>query len=484
MRQNNLWQMARSDYSKLLLIVALAFYIGFIPHQGYLFPVHIDEWFHMAQSDAIMAAGNTTYPGPFYEGSSYSLGTNLEIGFHVFLGVFQRISGISWPDIFRYFPSIIFVMTVLAVYVLGRRQGFGWEAAFFTCLIPTTVGIMGPAFLVPLAMGLFFIAMSIFVAFNFRTWGSYLVLFIFIVFLLAIHAPTAVGLILILIPYILLNLTTDFKHSLGMSLALALPFLILFPVVYKILSPYLAMLFTPRLIPIYIDIPLIIRDYGYLPVGFCLLGVLLLAIKGGKENYGLILGLLALLAMTVTFYTFHYGFHILYTRGLVYMMLMLSVLAGAGLKGIRTISLPGGLFSSDNSLWARSVGPVLCLALIVAMLVITIPDRQDTPYYYMIDEQDYNAFVWVRDNVGEDYVKAVLDPWKGTPFSAVTGKKIYSKIHEAPKATDAKAQEFINNGCTDTAFLRDNGISIVYSNKSCSNPDLLEVRENVYLLLD
>ena len=192
MSQHNLWQLAKSDYSKLLFIVALAFYIGFIPHQDYLFPVHIDEWVHMAQSNAIMAAGDTTYPSPFYEGSTYSLGGNLEIGFHVFLGVFQHISGISWPDIFRYFPSIIFVMTVLAVYVLGRRQGFGWEAAFFTCLIPTTVGIMGPAFLVPLAMGLFFIALSIFVALNFRTWLSYLALFIFIVFLLAIHAPPAV----------------------------------------------------------------------------------------------------------------------------------------------------------------------------------------------------------------------------------------------------------------------------------------------------
>lgn len=49
--------------------------------------------------------------------------------------------------IFRYFPGIVFLMIVLSVYILGRREGFGWGAALFTCLIPTTVGIMGPAFL-------------------------------------------------------------------------------------------------------------------------------------------------------------------------------------------------------------------------------------------------------------------------------------------------------------------------------------------------
>jgi len=229
MSWQSIWQLAKSDYWKLLPILGLAFYIAFIPHQNYPYPVHIDEWVHLAYSEAMLQAGSTTITDPFSGQWTIGLSSNLEAGFHLFWGVFQQISGISWLTIFRYFPSVIFMLTVLSVYVMARREGFGWEAALFTCLILTTVGIMGPAFMVPVAMGLLFIPLSLFLAFNFRTRWSYLVLFIFTSLLLPIHAPTAIGLVIILTPYLLLNLKGDFKHSLGIMLAIAIPFLAPFP---------------------------------------------------------------------------------------------------------------------------------------------------------------------------------------------------------------------------------------------------------------
>ena len=144
----------------MLPVIALAFYIAFIPHQNYPYPLHIDEWVHLAQSEAILQAGSTTYPDPFF-GEMTNLSNNLEAGFHVFWGVFHQISGVSWLTIFRYFPGVILIITALSTYVLAQRKGFGWEAAFFTCLIPTTIGILGPAFLVPVAMGLLFIPLSL-----------------------------------------------------------------------------------------------------------------------------------------------------------------------------------------------------------------------------------------------------------------------------------------------------------------------------------
>ena len=211
----NMWRVAKSDYLKLLPILGLAFYIAFIPHQNYHYPVHIDDWVHLAYSEAMLQAQDTTFIDPFTGQSTIGLYTRLYAGFHLFWGVFQRISDISWLTIFRYFPGIIFILVVLSVYVMARREGFGWEAALFTCLMPTTVGILGPAFMVPLAMGLIFIPLSLFLVFSFRTGWSYLVLFIFTCFLISIHATTAVGLVIILIPYILLNLKDSFKHSLG-----------------------------------------------------------------------------------------------------------------------------------------------------------------------------------------------------------------------------------------------------------------------------
>jgi len=482
MGRKNIWRLAKSDYLKLLPILGLAFYIAFIPHSNYPYPVHVDEWLHLAYSKAMLGTGSTTFVDPFSGQMTIGLSSNLEAGFHLFWGVFQQISGISWLTIFRYFPGIIFMMTVLSVYVLARREGFGWEAGLFTCLIPTTVGILGPAFMVPMAMGLMFIPLSLFLAFNFRTGWSYLVLFIFTCFLLSIHAPTAIGLVIILIPYLVLNLKGNFKHSLGITLAIAIPFLAPFPWIFDMLLPTAQSLLTPQPLPTYVDLPRVIQTYGYLPIAFGLLGSFLLAIRGGKKNYGLVLGLLALLVMLVTFYTFHYGLFIVYERGLMYMMLMLGIVAGAGLMAVRRIGLPSKPIGGSKSFLARNVGNILSLVLIVLALAIGIPDRQDTPYYHMIDSEDYQAFVWIRDNVSENYEKAILDPWKATAFTAITQKNVYTRIHAYPEPTDIKAYEFLEGGCTDTAFLTENGISIVYSRSSCNNPDLEEVRKNVYLV--
>ncbi len=461
------------DYLILLPIAALAFYIAFMPHYNYPYPLHVDEWVHLANAKALMRAGSITFPGSAL----------LEAGFHLFWGVFQTISGISWLEVFRYFPGIIFIITVLSVYILAQRQGFGWEAAFFTSLMLTTVGILGPAFLIPLAMGLLFIPLSLFLAFNFRTVWAYLALFIFVSFLLTIHPPTAVALAIILFPYILLNLKGSFKHSLWLTLALTIPFLAPFPWIFSMLLPTANLLFSPQTLPTYIDLPLIIKTYGYLPVLLGLLGIFVLAVKGGNKSYGIILGLLALLVMLVVYYTFQYGIEIMYFRGLTYMMLLMGIVAGAGLMGVRRLQLPIKVRALLKiPFLTQNAGNILCLALIALTLVMVIPVRQNTPYYHMIDRADYEAFIWIKGNVPENNDRAVLDPWKATAFAAITDRNIYTRIHEYPQTKDDQAYTFLSNGCTDTDFLRENEISIVYSREECRNPDLVEVRDNVYLL--
>jgi len=483
MLPDNTHRIPTLDYLLHVLIVALAFYIAFIPPPDYPYPVHIDEWVHLAYSQAMVQAGDTTFIDPFYGQATINLSSNLEAGFHLFWGVFHQISGISWLSISRYFPGIIFMITVLSVYILARRQGFGWEAALFTCLILTTVGILGPGFLVPVAMGLLFIPLSFFLAFNFKTVWSYLVLFIFTCFLLSIHAPSAICLVIVLIPYILLNIKGNPKHSLGIALALAIPFLVPFLLIFDMLLPMAKSLLTPSAPSPLVDYPRIIQTYGYLPILFCLLGVVLLAIRGGTKSYGLILALLALLMMLITFFTFHYGLQIMYTRGLMYLMLMMSIIAGAGLMGVRIIKLPSKLADKlKPAFLAKNLGNILCLVLIGLTLAIAIPARQHTPYYHMIDEEDYQAFVWIKDNIDESYEKAILDPWKATAFTAITGKNIFSKIHMAPKPSDEEARKFLSHDCKDTDFLKANEISIVYTRGHCDNPDLVKVRSNVYLL--
>lgn len=473
MNDNNTHRIANIEYLLLILILGLAYYITYIPHQNYLYALHLDEWLAMGAAKTMLASGN------FDVGS----GRFLEAGFHVFWGIFHQVSGISWMDIFRYFPGIAFIITILSVYVLARREGFGLEAAFFTSLMPTTIGILGPAFLVPLTMALPFIPLGLFVAFNFRTVWSYVVLFIFLCFLLLTHATTAVGFVMVIVPYIFLSLRGNFKHSLGMASAIIIPFLVPFFWILDLVMTTVKSIFVQQTLPTYVDYPRIIWLYGYLPLAFGLLGIFLLAMRGRKKDYTLVLGLLIILVMLMVMYTFNYGVHDMYGRGLTYMMLMMSVVAGAGLMGVRRFKLPAWLITWPRASFIKeNAGNILCLALIGWTIAVAIPARQNTRYYQMIDQQDYQAFVWIRDNVSDGHKKAIVDPQKGIPFLAITEKKVYSAIKAYPKPSDKTASQFLRDGSSNTAFLRGNGISIVYSREEVNNPDLTEVRDNIYLL--
>jgi hypothetical protein len=141
----------------------------------------------------------------------------------------------------------------------------------------------------------------------------------------------------------------------------------------------------------------------------------------------------------------------------------------------------------------QNIGKFLCLAIVGVILAITIPQRLSIPYYHMIDEQDYQAFIWIKNNTNPDYEKAMLDPWKATAFTALTGKHVYSRLHTLPEETDEKAYSFIRNGSRDTTMLKENGISVIYTRLydltqdkniefNSDNPDLVEVARNIYLL--
>jgi hypothetical protein len=481
----NIAKLVRSDYLKLLPILGLAFYLAFLPHHNYPYPVHLDEWIHLSCTNEVIKEGNVLSLSDPFSGGAPITNQSVEVGFHVFLAVFRQISGVSWLTIFRYLPGLIFVITVLSAYVLGRRMGFGWEAALTTCLVPTTIGILGPGFLVPVALGLLFIPLCLFVAFYFRNWGAYVMLFIFTLFLLAMHSATAIGMITILIPYVILNLRGNLRHAVTMAAALAIPCLIALPWLSETLAfPAAAALLvqTRGLVP-YVDVPRIIPIYGYLPILLCVIGCAVPVIRGGRERYGLIFGLLVLLVLLALFFKTGYGIDMMYYRGLLFMMLMMSIVAGFGLAAVWNLRIPPPLAERFHlPALLKYLGGALCLVLIFGSLYTAIPVRQHIVYYHMIDDQEYRDFVWIRDNLDEGYGKAILDPLKGAPFTAITGKNVYTWLGAYPIESDFRAYGFLAGGSTDTAFLRNNNISIVYSRQNVNNPDLTEVRPYVYLL--
>jgi hypothetical protein len=478
MQTNGISRPCKADLL-ILPVMALAFFIAFIPNIHYPYPVHIDEWVHVAHNDALLQAGGLDYPDPFTGLGTAGLVGILESGFHVLYGVFYRLSGLSWLSIVRYAPSFVFAFTVLSVYILARRERFGWEAAFFTCLIPTTVGIMGPAFFVPMALCLPFIPLSLFLVYNYRTPWSYLALLVFVCFMIVTHATSAIGLALIMVPCVLMYLKKEPRHGLILLLMGVVPFAITLPWTFGLIKSTAASLFIAKPLPVGHDLPVLVKAYGYVPFAMGLLGTFWLAFRGGVKNYSLVLGLLLMVALLAAFYSLHYGVDLVYLRGILYALLITGMLAGAGLMAVKDLALPERWKAPKIT---RKIGYPLSLGIVTLILVIAIPSRLNTPYYHMIEDNDYQTFLWVKENVGESYRKAILDPWQATPFAVITGKYVFTRIHVGPDATTAQAEEFLASGCRDTAFLRANGISIIVTEQGCDNPDLTMVREGVYLL--
>lgn len=466
----------------LCLILVLAFLMAFIPHMGYAYPVHVDEWMHLTYAKAIAQTGSIIFPDPFSGQGTMEIGNDLWIGFHVYWATFQQVSNIDWITLVRFFPPIIFVVTVLIVYILANRLGFGIEAAFFTCLIPTTIGLLGPAFMVPMAMALLFIPTSLFLAFYIKSWKAIFLLFLVICALLLIHPTTAIILCIILAPYVLLSIWRDPGHNFGILAAMILPFIIPFPWLFKRILPTLEEIIHPQYQNPAHEVPALILMYGILPIVLSFIGSMYMFKKGNRQNNGIIFGLVFLLAIMFVFLWFHYGLLTIYQRGLTIVLLLISLIAGAGLYWIRTLQLPAKFTLKIGPRLIITPGIFLCCTMAVITLSMSVPNHFNTPYYHMIDDRDYHSFIWIKDNIKPEYNVALVDPWKATAFVAVSGKNIIHRIWSQKDPADEIIEKYLLDGCPDTSFLADNNVSLVYNTTPCRNSDLDNINTSTYII--
>lgn len=443
--------MRLKDKHVLILILLLAAFLVHIPHRGYDYPVHRDEWDRMSLSKAVIKAEGARFVGPFL--GEEVLEDHLEIGFIVWLAVLKLLTQLSWFSIFRYFPIFIAVFLVLSTYIFAKKWGYGLEAAFFVSLIPTTVSILGPGFLVPVSLGMGFIMLSLFLATNAMDSSYDICLFLTVLFLLYVHPPSALALFIILVPYIILERNWGVLIPIFSACVISLPHF----ATYLLERGAGSLIFTT-----YVPLVDVYKEFGYLPTVLFVIGVFLLFSKDGKDRF-LVFGVILLLFINLLFRRFDWTLFLMPERNYLYLMLLMSIIGGVSLFKI-----------SDRR---------LLILLIIFLALFSIRSHLDTPYYRIIGEQEYSDFVWIRENT--EQTKAVLDPWKAIAFVPVAEKNVYSTIslgpYEPAVARNREIIAFLRDDCSNTSFLIENNISIVYFPTGCSNIDLVEVRKGVYL---
>jgi len=466
-------------------ILALAFFMASIPHWDYAYPLHIDEWWHYGDAQSLITTGHTPYPDPFDSGALLS--TDKEIGFHILLGGLNLTPSVSWLSLFRYLPGVIFALLALQVYVFGRTMGAGLGAAFLVALVPTTTRFLGPAFLVPVAVGLTFIPLTLLVLHRLmHDAKGPLLLFLILLSLLFIHPPTfavvsaicAVHLVIYLLP----GPGRDPRRARQSLLVL-----VLLPCVYAVMwfwapSDLDFVIEEAASSQAHLAAPPItdaLLKFGYIPAGLSAIGAAILIHRGERRHWALVLVAAGLFAFQQLYTRFYLGPDIIYERGWLYTFVLLALLGGVAL----------------HELWAwlrrlRWPGPhpaVRCTAIVVLltlMLGLSLKSHLAESYYHVVDDASYQDFVWIREHVSSDYEIALLDTSVAWPFAAVTGKYAYT-AEVAPNfhPTGRSAMEFLQDGVTDTSWLEQRSITIVYSPNPIKNEDLAEVRDSVYLLI-
>ena len=484
------------------LIMGLAFGIGMIPRLDYDYPLHSDEWTHLAEARAIVTTGDIpsydpvtgearTHPTTGEVRSS----AHEEVGYHLFLAEFKLMTGLPWLTIFRFLPSSIFALTALCAYIFGKRRGFGLEAALLACLVPTTVRFLGPAFAVPVALGLLFVPLVLFlVSHLWAARGLPAVLLILLSFLFIAHAPTALFACLIIVVHGLFHAARsaaaerpDRQRALR-QLAAALGVVAFSPLLFLVHNPWViettagessmpdSLLVVPGGI---------IPRLGYVPYGLFVLGLGMLAISRRGSDRALLVATVLLATFVFVYYWFGVGSGVLYSRGVLYLSILLLLIAGVATSRIRT------WIATWLSPRLAGGGALIAAGLVIGGLLapsvaLGLQSRYEEDYYRRINGEQYEGFTWVRDNLCAGYERALIDPTFGRAFAAITGRHVYAAIPLTvqpvrPPAVD-EARETLRDGVPDAAWLRERGLSMVYSTRPVSNPELVQVRDRVYVL--
>jgi hypothetical protein len=454
------------------------------PRLGYPFPLHVDEWMHLGHTTQILNTGHLNYPNPF-QGGQWEVEGHPETGYYLWFGTLLLSTGSHWLLLSRLMPALVLGIIAFVAYAWGRKWGFGLEAAFFTTFIHTTIRFLGPAFLVPVTLGLVFFPLCLILLDKLeQDWRPLPLVMLSLAALFLIHGTTAAAVGFVLVIYLVLYLA--FSGSRGRQLLPALSCLLLIPlsalVIYLWNRPFVTKqiedIVSAGHIPLP-PIPIPLPQLGYIMLALAVVGFGFLIARGGWRNYALLVPTVILLFF-VQFYRqwFEVGPDILYERGWLYVMLLMAFIAGYGLSQLRQLGLG---FLKRLQWGALSLYVALVLVLVFAHFQ-RMGGYAEERYYHVIDVPTYHDFVWIGEELPQGS-NALLNPYVAWSFVPITGKYTYSaKAYPWGVEQLNQIRGFLIAGAPDTSWLEERNIDLIYSPYPLQNPDLVEVRDKVYIL--
>lgn len=465
----------------LLLIMILSIVLTYYPHINYTFLLHVDEWYHIAVAQKIATSVSIPASSVYLKGIPF---VDPEVGYHVLLAVIYwalHPSATQWI----YLPVILEAIAVLSVFFfvykfLGEREAL--VASLLVALLPTNVTIGGPVFLIPENLGLIFIPIALVFAFRLtkiKPIYNYIGLFAVAVFLLYSHPPTALVLLIILFFYCLFLFVSKVNKDRKLALQL---FLVVLLAVIVAIPNYIAYLSNRGVGGVVFGLPVTVGPvfvvYGVLQTLFFLGGIYLFVREKeiSKEVLSLLVTVIVLLMFIFLFIYFNINYLLPYQRTFMPLFLIMSIFASYGYVSLLRLNKKRGI----------QIGSILFAIALVATIYFSVHLDLTTPYYHLITSQDYSNFLYIKSHYAPNSIAILSNPFTARAFTPITGMYVYSVEPFGPSASYSillnNTNSFFAGNCSDSAFLRDNNISIVYTNTTCINSNLTLVHNETYIL--
>ncbi len=140
-----------SEYTGRLRIVQGSMNYRYVQNAHYPYPIHGDEWYHIAQSIYIMENGKG-FVNPYSFKLPFHM--DMEYGYHLFLAAAFMLLGTDPVISYQYFPAAFFAINSLMLFLFTRRftgsTNAGIVSVLFFLALPSNVYMTGNWFATPL----------------------------------------------------------------------------------------------------------------------------------------------------------------------------------------------------------------------------------------------------------------------------------------------------------------------------------------------
>jgi hypothetical protein len=424
--------------------------------EPYSFPIHADEWEHLAQAIYLIENGKLTTINPYMKNAGH---IPMEPGFHAFVAQFFTLTGTDPITGFQYLPAVFAAISVLAImlfsWTLLSNFYIGILSSLFFLAIRNNNDLTGIWFLLPLTFSIFLVYM-----FFYSFFKSYRLLAAFFYFASIFIYPLVTIIVTLLLAIYLASKRRLSLHYLFFPAAAILGIAVFFWDDFARIQRFL--IFTASWADkYYLDYSLI-SIYGTMALLLAFIGIFFVFRKKIDKS---LLALPAIcLVLVASQYAFGFTVFMPYQRALYYLMLGLVPLSAIGTFFI---------FKEVYDFVEKSSKPLSIITIILFSL--TLFAGLFYSYYaigsekhlivHFVSQDDVAALKWLKANYGKGNT-IMADIFVAYAVYPVSQNQITAVPFSNLGAGDVNSMEKFYNEADckqkESALLQQN-IKIVYS---------------------